>query len=65
MGIKAELRAPSPHKRRNKLGIANAIKKAEACIPEPKMAKNTVSLNNPKIREQSVPVIIFKMGCRV
>ena len=59
--MNTEFKAPSPHKRRNKFGIANAIKKAEASKDDPRMAKNIMSLKNPKIREQSVPVISFRI----
>ena len=62
-GMKAELNAPSPHRRLNRLGMANAMRNADACKLDPKAAKKAASRTNPKIREQNVPVIIFRMGC--
>ena len=53
----AALSAPSPHNRRNKFGSAKAIKNADASREEPRTAKKTISLRNPRILEQSVPVI--------
>ena len=49
-GTKAELKAPSPNSRRNRLGKRNATKKASATAPVPSTAAIRMSRTKPNTR---------------
>ena len=53
-GTNAWLNAPSANKRRRKLGILNATKKASEPLPAPKNVATTTSRTNPITRESMV-----------
>ena len=53
-GIKAEDSAPSPKRRRNKLGIVNPTIKAELQALAPNAAKIKTSRSNPVTRDNTV-----------
>lgn len=62
IGINAEVKAPSPSIRLNKLGKVKANKNAELSDEAPKRVNNAISRNSPVIREPIVDVetiIIF------
>lgn len=59
MGMKAALRAPSPKRRRNKLGILNATVNASQTIPVPKILAHIISLARPRIRLKNVQTLII------
>ena len=52
--MKAEDRAPSPKRRRNKLGIVNPTIKAELHALAPNAAKIKTSRSNPVTRDNTV-----------
>ena len=54
IGTKAELSVPSPSILRNRLGSVKARRKASPNIDAPKVAKNKISLINPRTREHIV-----------
>ena len=54
MGMNAAVRAPSPSRRRNKLGIMNAKLKALATAPSPMKLAKTISRTMPRTRLKSV-----------
>ena len=54
MGIKAEVKAPSPNKRRNKFGNVKPSKNAELQILAPSDAMINTSLSRPVIRDKIV-----------
>lgn len=64
-GIKADVKAPSPNKRRNKLGKVNAKIKAECHKPAPNAANISISRIKPTTRDPMVgrltANIFFKM----
>ncbi len=49
-GTKAALNAPSPNRRRNRLGSLSATKNASAMGPVPRMAAMRISRTKPKMR---------------
>src|SRR5690606_40327965 len=53
-GTKACEKAPSAKRRRRKLGMRKATKKASAAALSPKRAANTVSLTKPRMRDRKV-----------
>src|SRR6056300_1062829 len=53
-GTKAWENAPSANRRRRKLGILKATKKASAAGPSPNTAAKTISRTSPSIREKNV-----------
>ena len=59
MGIKAALNAPSPKRRRNRLGILKATVKASHTIPCPKMLAHIMSLTRPSMRLSRVHMLII------
>ena len=53
-GTKAELKAPSPNRRRNRLGKRKATKNASATVPLPSVAAMRMSRRKPKTRLRNV-----------
>src|SRR5690606_30945312 len=53
-GTKAWEKAPSANRRRRKLGILKATKKASAAGPSPNREANTMSRTRPRIRDRKV-----------
>jgi hypothetical protein len=53
-GIKAMVSDPSAKRRRSRLGMRKATKKASAAMPEPKRVAITISRTRPSIRLISV-----------
>ena len=57
VGIKAALSAPSPNRRRNRLGMVKANIKASQTGPKKPVHK--ISLRNPKIRLKKIQALII------
>ena len=60
-GINEALNAPSAKRRRNKLGILNAMKNASAIGPDPKKLAIQISLAKPRIRLRLVNALTVKI----
>ena len=57
IGTNANEKAPSANKRRKRLGIRNATKKASVAMPAPKIRAINISLTNPRIRDTKVMLL--------
>ena len=64
-GINAEVRAPSPRRRRNKFGSVNAKMNAELMIPTPRIENVAMSLQRPRMRDSRVIKLTVKMFRKV